>query len=153
MIWIPTISPVRSSLLVWVLASIAPAQAADDDTQSISVKVGTFRNLKGNLGCRLFKSADGFPEGSTNTVEITVKVHAQTEKCEFKGVLAGTYAVSVSHDENENGKLDKNFLGIPTEGYGVSNNHTYAMKSPTWDESKFQVKTGSSCAIEINLRY
>jgi len=45
-----------------------------------------------------------------------------TQFCEFPGVAAGTYAVSAFHDENSNGKLDRNFMGIPREGVGASNN-------------------------------
>jgi uncharacterized protein (DUF2141 family) len=41
--------------------------------------------------------------------------------CEFPGVAPNTYAVSVFHDENSNGKLDTNFMGIPREGVGASN--------------------------------
>ena len=42
--------------------------------------------------------------------------------CQFNDIPPGTYAIAVFHDENANGKLDKNFLGIPCEGYGASNN-------------------------------
>jgi uncharacterized protein (DUF2141 family) len=42
--------------------------------------------------------------------------------CEFPGVTPGTYAISVFHDENSNGKLDTNLLGIPREGVSASNN-------------------------------
>jgi uncharacterized protein (DUF2141 family) len=57
------------------------------------------------------------------------------------------------HDENGNRKLDKNFFGVPTEGYGVSNNHTYAMSNPTWDESKFVVESGKRVGLGVALRY
>jgi len=40
----------------------------------------------------------------------------------FTDLHDGVYAVSVFHDENENQKLDKDFVGIPKEGYGASNN-------------------------------
>jgi uncharacterized protein (DUF2141 family) len=40
----------------------------------------------------------------------------------YSGLKDGVYAVAVIHDENGNGEIDTNFLGIPTEGVGVSNN-------------------------------
>jgi uncharacterized protein (DUF2141 family) len=57
------------------------------------------------------------------------------------------------HDENDNRKLDRNLFGVPTEGYGVSNNHTYALSSPKWDESTFVVESGKSVGLGIALRY
>jgi uncharacterized protein (DUF2141 family) len=122
-------------------------------TAAIAVNVGNFRNTKGMLGCRLSSSGAGFPESSSGTVERRVTIGGVNAQCTFEGVPPGTYAISVMHDENDNQKLDKNFLGIPTEGYGVSNNHTYAMSSPTWDESKFVVEPGKNLGLGIVLRY
>jgi uncharacterized protein (DUF2141 family) len=56
------------------------------------------------------------------------------------------------HDENDNRKLDKNFLGLPTEGYDVSNNKTYAMSSPKWSESTFRVGA-RDVSLNISLMY
>lgn len=56
----------------------------------------------------------------------------------FKNIPPGIYAVGVIHDENDNGKLDTNFLGIPKEGYGFSNN-TSAMRKPTFKESHLDI--------------
>ena len=63
---------------------------------------------------------------------------------------AGSYAVQVMHDENDNGKLDANFMGIPTEGYGFSNN-PQVMRKANFDEAKFDV-TGAASSIVIKLR-
>jgi uncharacterized protein (DUF2141 family) len=145
-----------ASLAAGTLLSFAPAAAdepAPPTTSTISVNVGTFRNQKGVLGCRLFRTAAGFPETSAGTVERRAEITGGTARCEFTNVPPGTYAVSAMHDENDNRNLDKNFLGIPTEGYGVSNNHTHAMSAPTWDESKFVVERGKNVGLGIGLRY
>jgi uncharacterized protein (DUF2141 family) len=63
---------------------------------------------------------------------------------------AGSYAVQVMHDENDNGKLDANFMGIPIEGYGFSNN-PQVMRRAYFNESKFDV-TDAPSAITIRLR-
>jgi len=137
-----------------VVAGLAVAHDAPaDPTTTIAVNVGTFRNRTGFLGCRLFRSPDGFPESSANTIEKRVAITGGVTSCSFDDVAPGTYAISVMHDENGNRKLDKNFFGVPTEGYGVSNNHTYAMSNPTWDESKFVVEPGKRVALAIALRY
>lgn len=139
------------------LASLAAASdvafAAEPATASIRINVGTFRNRNGKLGCRLFKSAAGFPDGSAGTVEVRVPITGATTLCSFEGLAPGTYAVAVMHDENDNQKLDKSLFGVPVEGYGVSNNHTYALSAPTWEESKIRVEPGQSLGLGISLRY
>ena len=64
----------------------------------------------------------------------------------------GVYAVSVFHDENMNQKLDKNFVGVPNEGYGASNNPKKKMGPPNFDEAKFQL-SGTEQSVEIKLMY
>lgn len=56
----------------------------------------------------------------------------------------------VTHDENGNGTLDTNLIGMPLEGYGFSNNPA-VMRKPTWDEAAFDVGAGGA-AIAIALR-
>ena len=66
----------------------------------------------------------------------------------FRKVPEGTYALSAFYDENGNGKLDYNFLGIPKERAGVSNNYSGL---PKWVKSKFTIKSQTSLNITIDL--
>lgn len=52
-------------------------------------------------------------------------------------LLFGEYAVRVFHDENKNGEIDTNILGIPTEDYGYSNDASGWFGPPSWDKAKF----------------
>jgi uncharacterized protein (DUF2141 family) len=70
----------------------------------------------------------------------------------FTDLPAGVYAVSVFHDENMNQKLDKNFVGVPKEGYGASNNPKKKMGPPSFEEAKFQL-SGTEQSLEIKLMY
>jgi uncharacterized protein (DUF2141 family) len=63
---------------------------------------------------------------------------------------AGSYAVQVMHDENDNGKLDTNFMGLPVEGYGFSNN-PQVMRRALFDEARFTI-TEAPAAIVVRLR-
>lgn len=138
--------------LALALAVATPALARDDAASSLRLEVSTLRNAKGTLNCRLFTDAAGFPDGEgARTVRAAITGTQAT--CVFDELPPGAYAVAVVHDENGNGRLDKNFLGIPTEGYGVSNNRTYAASSPKWDESRFTVATREPVQLRVNLRY
>ena len=68
----------------------------------------------------------------------------------FEGLPAGDYALQVIHDENDNGDLDKNLLGIPSEDYGFSRNPK-AWRRATFDEAKFDLAADGS-EITVQLR-
>jgi uncharacterized protein (DUF2141 family) len=62
----------------------------------------------------------------------------------------GIYAIALFIDANENFKIDKNFLGIPKEQYGFSNNAMGKLSGPSFEQAKFQVK--GSAAQNIKLK-
>jgi uncharacterized protein (DUF2141 family) len=141
-----------AAILCAGMMSVASGEEPHLGAHPVSVVVSNFRNTHGFLGCRLYRSAEGFPESGTDLSESRVRVAGAATRCEFQSVAPGTYAVAVMHDENDNRKLDKNFLGIPIEGCGVSNNKTYAMSTPKWSESTFQVGA-QDVVLSIVLRY
>jgi uncharacterized protein (DUF2141 family) len=71
--------------------------------------------------------------------------------CEFSDLPAGTYAISVFHDENDDGVLNSNFVGMPREGYGFSNNYTYAMHPASFEESHFTVDDQGTAELHTRL--
>ncbi|WP_299677886.1 DUF2141 domain-containing protein [uncultured Dokdonia sp.] len=68
----------------------------------------------------------------------------------FKDIPEGTYAVSVFHDENSNQKLDTNFMGIPKEDTGCSNNAKGFMSAPKWKDAKF-ILAGTATNLQITM--
>jgi uncharacterized protein (DUF2141 family) len=144
----------QTAALVVLLAISIPATQAQSAGALLEVTVPQVRNAQGGLGCQLFASAQGFPKKGERALQSVMSpITNGTARCRFQPVPAGTYAVAVVHDENGNQKLDSNFLGVPTEGYGVSNNKTYAMSEPRWDESRFDLAEGESRQLTISLRY
>lgn len=140
-----------SSVLSFV--SVAAAEAPPEPRATVSVKAGPLRSSRGSIACRLHKSSEGFPRNPAGTVTARVKVGGTFAACSFQGLASGTYAVVIHHDENDNRKFDTNALGMPLEGYGVSNNHTHALSAPRWEESKFTLTAGEKRELEISLRY
>ena len=64
----------------------------------------------------------------------------------------GKYAVVVYHDENDNHKFDRNWVGLPTEGFGVSNNPSLFLAAPSFEESAFEVN-GQVTHVDVELKY
>lgn len=65
----------------------------------------------------------------------------------YKGLTEGTYAIALIHDENMDNKLDTNFIGIPTEGIGVSNN-PLLLGAPSFSQARFQVAGNATLSVE-----
>lgn len=140
------------ALVMLAAASLAPLATLADTQRDVRVVVATPRNNHGHIICSLFDSEDTYSKVRPTQRVVVVPTLPETT-CVFHNVDSGTYMVSAIHDENDNQKLDKNFLGMPKEGFGVSNNHTYAMKAPVFSESTFTVSGASEMVLMIQLRY
>jgi uncharacterized protein (DUF2141 family) len=79
----------------------------------------------------------------------TSSIANQTCEVVFENIPKGIYAISIFHDENDNGKMDTNFMGIPKEDYGCSNNASGFMGPPKWKDAKFELTNDTT--ITINL--
>ena len=142
---------VRLTSFVAAMAFLA-SPAFSESSSTVLIEVAGFKNTRGTLNCRLFTKAADFPDGE-GIVTLRVPITGPNTSCSFSNIEPGTYAVAVVHDENGNGKLDKNFVGVPSEGYGVSNNKTYALSAPKWDESSFMLGATERKALLVKLRY
>jgi len=67
------------------------------------------------------------------------------------GVPKGTWAVLVYQDENGNGELDRNFIGIPKENYGFSRDAASKFGPPGFDEAAIQVGDEASVVTKVKL--
>ena len=98
----------------------------------------------GVLYLSICKDAAGFEETVENESEeascITSAGEIELQNFEINGMLPhGEYAISLFVDSNGNKKIDKNFLGIPKEQYGFSNNVMGRMSAPSFDQAKFTI--------------
>jgi uncharacterized protein (DUF2141 family) len=136
-----------------LMPSLSETNQPTPGTGNLTVVVKNIRNNKGQIGLSLFHSADGFPnhpEKSILSIFITAKI--ESAEYTFKNIKTDTYAVAVFHDENSDGKINSNFLGIPKEGVGVSNNAKGHFGPPKFDDAKFSFNS-SVQAITISLAY
>jgi uncharacterized protein (DUF2141 family) len=116
----------------------------------ITVEITNLLNKNGNLSIGLYnKNDDTFSKISQYYKGINLKIHSDKEIYTFKNIPNGVYAISTIHDENENKKLDKNFLGIPTEGYGFSNNIRPMFRGANFEESKFVLNSDKTITIKM----
>jgi uncharacterized protein (DUF2141 family) len=142
------------ALLVFFSMPIILHQSSPAPSEGIiQVEIDGLRSDKGEVRCALYKSAQGFPK-DPNAAQASVVSSASGKHgvCEFTAVKPGTYAISVYHDENSNGKLDTNFLGIPKEGVGASNDAHGHMGPPKFSDAAFPF-TGDRLQLVIHIQY
>jgi uncharacterized protein (DUF2141 family) len=119
----------------------------------VIVQVTNFSNNKGVCIVCLYDNAKAYAGKGDPLKCTTVGISNKVATASFEGIAEGTYAISVIHDVNNNKKFDTNFLGIPTEGYGASQNKLPFAAAPKFEENKFTVNTNTTINSTIKLRY
>jgi len=116
---------------------------------SVEVKMTGFDNNDGSAMIALYDSEGNFLKDYVKG-EI-VSIENMEAIATFSDIPDGIYAISVVHDEDNNGKLNM-ALGIyPTEATGCSNNAPARFGPPKWEDAKFEVRNNDLLKMEINL--
>jgi uncharacterized protein (DUF2141 family) len=142
-----------------VLASVVAfaSPVATEDTVSgkvadVTVVATHFRNNRGRAGFALFSSEEGFPDDHTKAFRRAwVDIQDSRSSVTFHEIPFGRYAITVFHDENSNGRLDKNWIGLPKEGYGVANDLAIT-GSPQFARAAFLL-AAETMTVDIRMRY
>ena len=108
-------------------------------------------NEDGQIFIGLFHNNNGFPDKGKEHKGAFSKAEIGTLRYTFTEIPSGDYAIAIFHDSNTNGRLDKNFLGIPKEGYGFSENATALMSTPAFEKAKFTLSR--TYTSEIKMKY
>ena len=113
----------------------------------LTVSVSGLKNNTGVVKVGLYNSEGTF----LKTVYKSLSSEIKNDKAvvTFENLPAGEYAISTYHDENNNGKLDRNAMGIPSEDYAASKNAKGFMGPPSYNDAKFVINKDSK--IEITL--
>lgn len=121
----------------------------------IKISVINLRSNKGHVLVSLYKDGIGYPNEPSKAIRKAKLVIKDKEAWAlFTGLSSGKYAVAILHDENDDQKMNKNFLGLPKEGYGFSNNAMGAFGPPAFSKAAFSYNSfGSITDISINTRY
>jgi uncharacterized protein (DUF2141 family) len=124
-----------------------PASAA-----RIIATIDGLHSANGNVFIGLYASPNKFLNG--NQTDAVRKVRASTGPITvaFDNLPPGTYAIGAYHDENANDHLDTGPLGLPVEGYALSNGVRAVISKPTFQQAAFTVGGGDK-PIALHVRY
>jgi uncharacterized protein (DUF2141 family) len=126
----------------------APATSAGD--YALTINITGIDQRDGNIGVLVFNSPKGWAENRQAALkDIVVPAQPGAVTVKVPDLPAGEYAVAVVHDVNKNHKLDRNWLGKPTEQWGLSNNPHAIIKTPSYDTCEFTLKGDMTIVIKM----
>jgi uncharacterized protein (DUF2141 family) len=120
---------------------------------TLTLELTGFRNLMGVVNLGLFDSPEGFPSGVAQAVRSgCFAVSASPLVLTFADLPFGRYAATVHHDENQDGILNVNALGIPKEGIGFSGDPKIWLGAPSFHKAAFDFLPHSRSLV-ITMKY
>ena len=140
-----------SSLVIATITSADEVSAPDPAVgKLVVVSVGLEKN-QGSVMIRLANDEADFEADDEAFRSATVKVEDKRAVAVFEDVPHGEYAIKVFHDENSNQKLDTNFVGMPKEKFGFSNNALGRFGPPSYEQARFRFDA-EEATVEIDMR-
>ncbi|MFM1857333.1 MAG: hypothetical protein RLZ05_393 [Bacteroidota bacterium] len=140
-------------ILFLFVALFLPVKATQEKVPvKLQVEINGIKSSSGVLLVSLYNQANGFPDVPQLAYSKRVaKAQRDAVTLEWSSIAPGTYAIAVLHDENGDGKMNTNLLGIPSEGFGFSNNKLGIAGPPSFQRASFEIKKADT-KIVIKLR-
>jgi len=138
----------KKLILMMALVTGVYGQGFTQTNNKIIVNVKHVSSTKGSVKVTVFNSEETFL--NTPFLSKSKDANSGTMVFEFDEIPNGEYTISIYHDENENGELDKNFIGIPSEPYGVSLEGKSMFGPPSYKDARFTLENEST-SLSISL--
>lgn len=133
--------------------NIGSCDGAKPGQPSLRITVSGMRSTKGNITITIYPDQpDHFLDGKYKLARQILPITQPVTSACFVVPAPGNYAVALFHDENDNHHFDTSSLGIPTEGYGFSNNPTLYLGPPGLSRVRFSVHSGAN-PVAIQMKY
>ncbi len=129
--------------LTFFISSLMAAQNAN-----LTVTVSGLKSNTGLVKVGLYNSEGTFLNATYKSITSAIKNNSATVT--FVGIPKGDYGISAYQDENSNGKLDKNMIGIPSEDFACSNNAKGFMGPPKYEDAKFSINKDAKINLKFN---
>ena len=113
---------------------------------TVTVEVGSPGWGEGDVICVMFEDPEAFPEPEGATASA---VASEEGECRFLDVPNGVYVAAAFQDQDYSGLLERNFIGMPKEPWGVSNNVRFLFRAPRFEEAAFPVNGDTTVYIEL----
>jgi uncharacterized protein (DUF2141 family) len=137
-------------LFIWLFTVFFGQSVSTGVHHELVIHVTNIGNTSGKpLLVGVYTKTDAFPGFNKSTYNKKVIAKSAEVTITFK-LPPGEYAVGMMQDMNENGRIDKNWLGYPTEPFGFSKNFKPVMGPPTFKDCSIDLRKGNQ-RIDIKL--
>jgi uncharacterized protein (DUF2141 family) len=111
------------------------------ETANLEISISGARSKLGHVLVLVFNDSDpkAFPDKVDKAVVQLKLTVDEAAKFVIEQLPVGHYAITMVHDENDNGNVDKNSVGVPTEGFGFSNDAMGTFGPPSFEKAKIKV--------------
>ena len=125
------------------------AAAGEDVTAPLTIEL-TGLKPQGTIRMAIFDSKEGYDSGKALGGR-DLDVDSDVESVTLESLKPGTYAIKLYHDVNDNGTMDTNPFGMPTEPYAFSNNARGNFGPAKWDKAQFELTAdGTVQSLKVN---
>jgi len=118
-------------------------------TANLTVNVTNVNFPEGKIMLALFNSKETYFDLDQMVAGFEIRADSSVVTCTFQDLPTGTYAITIYHDKNNNGEMDRNWLGMPKEGYAFSNNFTSAIRPASFNDAAFQLRKDTTLVIKM----
>ena len=135
-----------------ILCAVCFSYYAVANAGTLTVHVKNIEHGEGASMVALHDGEKGYPIKREPVASQSMPADDAGVTVSFENLASGTYAIALYHDENGNNKMDQNFIGIPKEGTGASNDAKGRMGPPKFKDAAVEIGE-DDVQIEIHLSY
>ncbi|MEO5910872.1 MAG: DUF2141 domain-containing protein [Pelobium sp.] len=135
--------------LLLILFSIYISTFQKSETYNLTLSISNIKEVKGGIGLSVFNNASSFPKKDGAYKTYYYNVTGKTMSITIKDLKKGDYALAIYHDANGDKECNLNFLGIPKEMYGFSNNIKPKLSAPSFADCKIDLNSNSAITIKL----
>jgi len=117
----------------------------------LTLEINSIKEYTGEMYIAVYNSEESFLDESKMYRQKIVAVEGEILRCDFPDLPSGQYAIAIYHDKNSNEQFDTNFMGLPKEGYGFSNDVMGRFGPPSFSAASFNT-TSPNEAKTVHLR-
>jgi uncharacterized protein (DUF2141 family) len=144
--------PIPLRTVLAAALALVPLVARADGERAIAIDVEGLRSNEGAVRAGLYASADGWTSEGREIASCRARIVEHRAHCVFEGVSPGTYAVALLHDEDDDGHMRRDVLGVPQEGYGFSNDAAVVLGPPSFGSARF-THASEATRLRVHARY
>ena len=115
----------------------------------LTIKISNIEKIRGEIKIGVFNADKNFLKESGTIKNYSIKVDKNTASITITDLPKGEYAITMYHDENSDNECNRNFMGIPKEAYGFSNNFKPKFGPPKYKDCKFMLSDDKTLNIKM----